>query len=306
MLSVVAISALPSSAGAAVTIGSDLAPDPDSSASCAVGDTCTIANSVVSGASTSSPLDGVVVRWRVRSAGADFFGDPARVKVIRPAVGGEFTGVSTSGTQTIPDTNGTATTFTFPTQQPIATGDLVAIDLDSEANELLIRDLTQPTATRLRWQPSLLDGQSRAPDTSTSMVGEHMFNADIEPDCDLDGFGDETQDPDTSACNSPPETTADGTAPETTLTRVPKNKVKTFSRRADVLFEFTSSEPGSTFACSLDGKAFAACDSPHVFKVKAKRKKAKKHEFAVRATDTAGNGDPTPATDEFKVKRKSR
>jgi hypothetical protein len=129
-----------------------------------------------------------------------------------------------------------------------------------------------------------------------------LFNADVEPDCDQDGFGDETQDPDTSACNPP----ADTTAPDTTFTRVPKNKVKTFSRRADVLFEFVSSEPGSTFACSLDGRAFAACDSPHVFKVKAKRRKAKKHEFAVRATDAAGNVDPTPATDEFKVKRKSR
>ena len=58
------------------------------------------------------------------------------------------------------------------------------------------------------------------------------------------------------------------------------------------LFEFRSSEAGSSFECSLDGGAFAACDSPHEFSGVS----FAAHEFAVRATDAAGNTDPTPAT----------
>jgi hypothetical protein len=66
-----------------------------------------------------------------------------------------------------------------------------------------------------------------------------------------------------------------------------------------------SSEPGSSLECSLDGAPFEACTSPLTEKVKAKPK-AKEHELLARATDAAGNVDPTPAIDEFKVKRKRR
>lgn len=99
--------------------------------------------------------------------------------------------------------------------------------------------------------------------------------------------------------------TSDETPPETTITNAPTKKVKSFNKTANVLFEFTSSEPDSTFACSLDGRASHPCSSPDVEKVKAKRK-TKKHQLAVSATDAAGNADPTPATAEFKVKRKKK
>jgi hypothetical protein len=81
--------------------------------------------------------------------------------------------------------------------------------------------------------------------------------------------------------------------------------VKTRKKRATLSFEFISSEPGSSFECSLDGGPYEPCASPEVEKVKAKRK-AKLHVFGVRATDPAGNADPTPATDDFKLRRKRR
>ncbi len=56
-------------------------------------------------------------------------------------------------------------------------------------------------------------------------------------------------------------------------------------------FVFTSTEPNSTFQCSLDGSAFAACTSP----VSYTGLGVAEHEFQVRATDAAGNTDPTPA-----------
>ena len=87
-------------------------------------------------------------------------------------------------------------------------------------------------------------------------------------------------------------------APDTTITKAPKKTVKTTKRKAKVSFTFTSTITGSTFACSIDGKAFTACTSGVTYKLKAG-----KHTFAVRAT-AAGVTDPTPATYAFKVKRK--
>jgi len=118
------------------------------------------------------------------------------------------------------------------------------------------------------------------------------ISAVLEPDADCDGFGDETQD----ASIDP-----NGCAPETQITKHPKDKVKTKRKRAKAVFEFTSNEPGSMFECSLDGRPFAACTSPHTVKVKTG-----KHTFAVRATDPAGNTDSTPATDSWKVKKKRK
>lgn len=56
-------------------------------------------------------------------------------------------------------------------------------------------------------------------------------------------------------------------------------------------FEF-SSEAGATFECSLDGAAFTSCQSPLAFE----ELEDGEHTFSVRAKDSAGNVDPSPAT----------
>ena len=83
------------------------------------------------------------------------------------------------------------------------------------------------------------------------------------------------------------------TPPDTAITKGPKKK--TTKRRPK--FKFTSSEPGSTFQCSLDGKAFKSCTSPF----KPKKLRLGKHRLMVRAVDAAGIADPTPAVRKFKV-----
>src|SRR5207253_3058371 len=47
-----------------------------------------------------------------------------------------------------------------------------------------------------------------------------------------------------------------------------------------------------TFQCSLDGAAYASCTSPDALSGLS----AGAHTFAVKATDQAGNTDPTPAS----------
>jgi hypothetical protein len=89
----------------------------------------------------------------------------------------------------------------------------------------------------------------------------------------------------------------DRTPPQTTITRRPKNK----TTKRTATFAFTSSEPGSTFECRLDGNlGFSPCISPQL----VVRMYPGKHSFQVRAKDPAGNPDATPATDDWKVNKK--
>src|SRR5206468_9489851 len=61
----------------------------------------------------------------------------------------------------------------------------------------------------------------------------------------------------------------------------------------------TSTEAGSTFQCALDGGGFAPCASPQTYSALA----GGNHTFQVRATDPAGNTDPTPASFTWTVDR---
>jgi len=65
---------------------------------------------------------------------------------------------------------------------------------------------------------------------------------------------------------------------------------------AFVTFEFDASEP-STFECSLDVAAFAACQPPVSYGPLGDGS----HTFRVRAIDRAGNADPSPAEQTWTV-----
>ena len=87
----------------------------------------------------------------------------------------------------------------------------------------------------------------------------------------------------------PPDTTA----PTTSLGSGPSGTVTS----ASASFSFSSSEPGSSFECRLDGAAWGGCSSPKEYSGLANGA----HTFDVRATDAAGNTDASPESRTWTV-----
>lgn len=89
----------------------------------------------------------------------------------------------------------------------------------------------------------------------------------------------------TATGSSPDEGTTpdDTTSPDTSLS-------EPSSDGGEAEFSISASEDAS-FTCSLDGGAFEPCDSPASYS----DLEPGWHTLAVRATDSAGNVDPTPA-----------
>jgi len=87
------------------------------------------------------------------------------------------------------------------------------------------------------------------------------------------------------------DTSADTTAPQTTITSSPAGGV---AKSLSVPISFTSSEPGSTFSCTLDTGTAAGCTSPSTLTVTPGQ-----HTFKVAARDAANNTDATPASVTF-------
>jgi hypothetical protein len=88
--------------------------------------------------------------------------------------------------------------------------------------------------------------------------------------------------------------TVDASVPDTQITTAPP----ALGRAATVTTAFSSTEPGSSFECRLDGGAFAQCLSPDTRVVTEGD-----HVFEVRAVDGVGNTDASPASAAFRIDR---
>jgi hypothetical protein len=172
----------PAPAGAAVTIGSDLSGPSDFTLGCI---TCTALQLSHPSRQIQSPIDGVAVRYRIKKEAVDW--NQVRLRVLRPAGGGAFDAVGTSPptpTSALPDG-----VLEFPAQIPVQVGDHIGIDATGSVEG------TQVTGSSVGvFFPPLADDAPPASPFDTHEF-ELFLNADIEPDCDSDGFGDETQDP---------------------------------------------------------------------------------------------------------------
>jgi hypothetical protein len=90
-------------------------------------------------------------------------------------------------------------------------------------------------------------------------------------------------------------TAADTTPPDTTITSGPAQGSSTTDTTAS--FAFASTEPDGTFQCALDLGPWSTCTSPQSYGGLT----VAQHTFQVRATDAAGNVDPTPASRTWSV-----
>jgi streptogramin lyase len=100
-----------------------------------------------------------------------------------------------------------------------------------------------------------------------------------------------------SAWNFGVGSAVDSTPPETTIDAGPGGR----TNDSTPTFAFNSDEAGSTFECRFDSAAFAPCSGPGATHTPAASLSQGGHTFEVRATDQAGNVDPSPASRSFTV-----
>ena len=184
--------ALPAAASGAITLG-----PPDLNVAANVGVPCsegaqtgTCSNiALAGGALAQSPIDGVVVRWRARSNSLPPGNFAPTFRIVRSAPNG-FAGAGSSGP--VPAYGGVGE---FPTQLSIRKDDYIGIDLPVKINTCgPCVAAVSGGGTEARWRPALIDNEppGRPPDAGGGNA--LLINADVEPDTDGDGFGDETQD----------------------------------------------------------------------------------------------------------------
>jgi Subtilase family len=92
--------------------------------------------------------------------------------------------------------------------------------------------------------------------------------------------------------------TVEANRPNTFFARHPHKLIRTHKRKVRETFRFGSNEPAVTFICGVDRGRFHRC------RVRFSRWFGLgKHTIRVKAQDSAGNVDPTPAIFHFRVKR---
>lgn len=245
---------------------------------------------------TTSPADGyeapsagVITEW---SFLADNNPAAIKLKVARNTTGDQFRTIGSSSLET--PTANQLNTYS-DVRIPVIAGDVIGL-----SNSISGRNCGRRIdAGGFDYHFLNADPAPGATNTYTPAFNTVQFDiaAVLEPDADKDEFGDESQD----NCPTDPQTQGqcqgggggnDNDPPETTITKDPpdtsgKNKVK---------FKFTSDEAGSKFECKFDTEGWTSCASPE-----KERVDEGKHKFKVRAIDQAGNVDPTPDKDKFKV-----
>jgi hypothetical protein len=290
--------ALPATAHAAVTIGSDLEAPATRFLLCPASP-CTASHIALPASSAASgglfsPVDGVVVRWRIK---AENDVTPVALRLTRPGIGAIRTGAGTGPTVT-PEPDAIST---FEVRLPIEAGDALGVDC-CQGSELEAFSDTAG-AHYSAWNPRLEDGGPLR--VVSPQPQELLVNADIEPDCDGDGFGDETQDPSLPPCQARALTldASKSKVEEGKKVRLSGQVVETRQAgacAANQTVELQRKKPKQSEFATFDQ---VQTDPEGEFSTKEKVKKT--FEYRAQVAESAACGGQVSDTEKVKVKRES-
>jgi Bacterial Ig domain len=214
-----ALLAITPAAHADVTIGSEL-PAPGIPKACGGG--CTVSTTSIPGRATIAPSGGgIITRWQIR-AGLEVV--PVQLVVMSRPAGP--TGAGRVVRSSVPVTPTPNTVTIYEADLPIAAGEYIGIDCCPTGTVGSYFAQTPGVTTSL-WSPSIANGVTEQPTVDDGT--EVLVQADIEPDRDGDGNGDDTQDNDddgdgvpdaTDDCPTKPAPTANGCAAPAAAARV--------------------------------------------------------------------------------------
>jgi hypothetical protein len=176
------------------TIGSSHFPAaPDVEAPCGMPCPLALISERIDGKQVTAPA-GVIVKWRVQGSGA------LTLAVYRPS---EHTATRLRATKVgasdVVTGGGALAIAEGPARIPVAQGDVVGVLVPEDSK---LYAIGKPMGDSAAWgAPPAPDGSI---DTTDIAVAEFLYQADVEPDADGDGFGDETQD------KCPSQTTTQG------------------------------------------------------------------------------------------------
>jgi hypothetical protein len=276
--------------------------------------------------SQGAPISGVITKFRIKALGdgapatatlrlADITANPGDPSAIATAAG-------TGPTVQIPqDTGGDPPITQVGARLPVTAGQHLAVDGSANLEALHISDGGKWTYI---YGPPLVDGQGGR--DSTLATEELLAQADIEPDADHDGFGDETQDQcPTQATTQGP---CDSAAPAVSGLRVSGGKLSyTLSEAATVRFGLAKASTGrrvgrkcvrrtrrnsrrrhctrfTTVGRAFAGPGAAGPNSLTLPKIRGRKLGAGRYRLTMTVTDAAGNSATT--TKSFTIKAKPK
>jgi len=252
MLALSALAALPAAGHAAQTFGSRLDHDPANSGECGSLTTpCTLVSYIHPSDpngdpnSAGAPSTGVITKFRIRAFGE---GDTpatvtfrlARISLTDPQNSDSAlaTAAGTGPTVTVEPDDGIDTPIReFPARLPVQQGDHLAID----GTNVWATVNNSGDEFSYLFAPPLVEGQG--PRGSNSATGELLVQADIEPDADGDGFGDESQDQ--CPAQNATQGACDAAGPEVGDVRVAGRRIGySLSEAATVTFRLEKAKKG--------------------------------------------------------------
>ena len=320
---VVVLVSLGAPAQAAVTVGETAT---STNEACDGANNNTVQVGVAAGhTSFAAPSPGVITSWS-HNARSTSDGTVLKLKVYR-AQGSSFLAIGESQFQDVSDSG----PRTFPTRVVVAAGDVLGLGLGANAD-------THPASC---FQPNGTAGddyRNRTTDLITGSTGTFPggpfqvranVSAQLEPDRDCDGLGDESQDTSVGTCGTAGGGgggATPGPGKDVSKPRLSKRKAKASANRRSVTVTVTPSEActlraGATVAVGKTAakstirlapvrkNAKAGKATKLTLKVRRKdrarmrralRRKSRKVKITIRATDAAGNTAKTSSSVKLK------